>query len=93
MYGLNFRRCVCDKIPVAQQDLTSIMRSCPFATGGSADSLPPNQKRNMLYWWYATNHFLICGKRMSGPLPDCLVYAIPRGGGRKETKAILARCN
>jgi hypothetical protein len=76
MYGLNFRRCVCEKIPVRDQDLTSIKRSCPFASAGPAESLPPNEKRNMLYWWYATNFFLICGKGNRGPLPDCLVYAI-----------------
>jgi len=76
MYGLHFRRCICDKIPVADQDLVAIKRSCPFATGGSVDELTANQKRNMLYWWYATNHFLICGKGIRGPLPDCLVYAI-----------------
>jgi len=51
-------------------------RSCPFATGDSACALPNNEKRNMLYWWYATNVFLICGKGCRGPLPECLVYAI-----------------
>lgn len=76
VYGLNFRRCICDKIPIADQDLTSIMSSCPFATGESAKDLSPNEKRNILYWWYATNVFLICGKANRGPLPDCLVYAI-----------------
>jgi hypothetical protein len=30
----------------------------------------------MLYWWYATNIFLICDKGCCGPLPECLVYAI-----------------
>jgi len=76
VYGLNFRLCVCDKIPVADQDLTSIKSSCPFASGGPADCLSANEKRNMVYWWYATNLFLICGKGRHGPLPDCLVYAI-----------------
>jgi hypothetical protein len=38
-----------------------------------------------LYWWYATNVFLICQKANHGPLPCCLAYAIhfeypnPRG--------------
>jgi hypothetical protein len=72
------RHCTCDNrlLPVVDQDLTSIKRSCPFPTGGSANSLPPNEKRNIVYWWYATNIFLICGKGYRGPLPECLVYAI-----------------
>ncbi len=76
VYGLNFHHCICDKIPIANQDLTSIMNSCPFATCESAMDLLPNEKRNMLHWWYATNMFLICGKVKCGLLPDCLVYAI-----------------
>jgi hypothetical protein len=67
---------VSDKVPVANQDLTSIKRSCPFATGDSVNSLSPNQKRNIMYWWYATNIFLIYGKGNCGPLPEYLVYAI-----------------
>jgi hypothetical protein len=78
VYGLDFRRCICDKIPVADQDLASIMGSCPFVTHDSVDDLANNEKSNILYWWYATNVFLICGKKQRGLLPDCLVYAIRR---------------
>lgn len=79
VYGLTFRCCICEKsekIPVADQDLKSIKRSCPFAAGDTADSLSPKLKRNMMYWWYVTNIFLICRKSCQGPLPKCLVYAI-----------------
>lgn len=48
----------------------------PFAASDSARSLLPNEKRNMVYWWYETNIFLICGKGNCGPLPECLLYAI-----------------
>lgn len=76
VYGLTFQRCICEKIPVADQDLESIKRSCPFASGDTAASLLPNLKRNILYWWYTTNIYLICGKGRQGPLPECLVYVI-----------------
>jgi hypothetical protein len=76
VYRLWFQSGICDEVPVANQDLTSIKRSCPFATGDSANSLSPNQKRNIMYWWYATNIFLIYGKGNCGPLPEYLVYAI-----------------
>jgi hypothetical protein len=48
VYGLNFCHCICDKIPIADQDLTSIMSSCPFATGKSAMDLP-KMKRGTCY--------------------------------------------
>jgi hypothetical protein len=35
-----------------------------------------SQKRCMIYWWYATNIYSICGKKHRMKLPDCLVNAV-----------------
>ncbi len=35
-----------------------------------------SQKRCMIYWWYATNIYSICGKKNRMKLPDCLVNAV-----------------
>ena len=32
----------------------------------------------MMYWWYATNVYSLCGKGNRGKLPDCLEYAIKK---------------
>jgi hypothetical protein len=40
------------------------------------DKMTPSHKRNMLFWWYATNVYNISGKSKRGKLPECLEYAI-----------------
>ncbi len=54
MYGVRFLNCVCDAIPVEKLDLDAIHQDCYFATT-ELTHMPNNQKRNMIYWWYATN--------------------------------------
>ena len=75
VYGIRFLRCVCEVIPVKDRNLTTIKEDCYFATD-DIDDMPNNHKRNMLYWWYATNVFSISGKGNRGKLPVCLEYAI-----------------
>lgn len=75
VYGIRFLKCVCVCIPVNNHNLKTIKEDCYFATD-DIDDMPNNHKRNMLYWWYATNVFSISGKGKRGKLPVCLEYAI-----------------
>lgn len=75
VYGIRFLKCVVELIPVKDRNLATIKEDCYFATD-DIDDMPNNHKRNMLYWWYATNVFSISGKGKRGKLPVCLEYAI-----------------
>ena len=74
-YGVRFIGCVCDVLPVGQRDLATIKEDCYFATD-DLDEMTPSHKRNMFFWWYATNVYNISGKSKRGKLPECLEYAI-----------------
>ena len=75
VYGIRFLKCVVELIPVKDRNLATIKEDCYFATD-DIDDMPNNHKRNMVYWWYATNVFSISGKGKRGKLPVCLEYAI-----------------
>jgi hypothetical protein len=70
-----FIKCVCEVIPVNQRNLQAIKEDCYFATD-NLESMSNSHKRNMIYWWYATNVFSISGKGTRGQLPLCLEYEI-----------------
>lgn len=84
VYGIRFVKCVCEVMPVNKRNLSAIKEDCYFAID-DLDSMSNSHKRNMLYWWYATNVFSISGKGTRGQLPLCLEYAIrkehPNPGG------------
>ncbi len=73
--GLRFIACVCDAFPVDNLNLETIKADCYFATDDLAD-ISNTHKRNMVYWWYATNVYCIVGKGKVEHLPLCLEYAI-----------------
>lgn len=75
VYGLRFLGCVCDVIPVADCNLATLKEDCYFATDDLA-KMSNSHKRNMIFWWYATNVFSIVGKHKIGRLPLCLEYAV-----------------
>ena len=75
MHGVSFIVCICDCIKVEDLDLPSIKEDCYFATDKMED-MPNNHKRNMIYWWYATNVYSICGKKKRKELPKCLVHRV-----------------
>ena len=75
LYGVGMVSCVCDTDPVDKLDLEVIREYCHFATK-TVDKMDNGNKRNMLYWWYMTNIYHICGKGKRKPLPSCLLYAI-----------------
>jgi hypothetical protein len=76
MHGTVFRRCICEKVPVDAQDIELIKTCCPFAPDIDVGTMENGKKRFLLYWWYATNLYMICGKKHREELPPCLVYAI-----------------
>ena len=74
-YGIRFAACICDAIPVGSLKLEALKMDCYFATD-ELDSMPNNHKRNMIFWWYATNVYSIVGKGNTERMPLCLEYAI-----------------
>lgn len=76
VYGQNFfAHCICEQMPVRDVDLEAVYNNY-FATTEPLESMSNRLIRNMLYWMYATNVYMICGSKKRGKLPDCLVYAI-----------------
>ena len=102
VYGVNVVVCVCESDPVDGMDLETIRHFCWFATK-DLSKMNNENKRNMLYWWYMTNTYNICGKGRREDPPACLKSAIRkaypsedgwykkfvpgRGGGQKRKHA------
>ena len=74
-YGVSMVLCVCESDPVDKVDLDVVRQYCYFATK-PVDKMDNGNIRNMLYWWYMTNTYHICGKGRRVPVPSCLLYAI-----------------
>jgi hypothetical protein len=77
IHGIQFGVCICKSYPVDNLVLSEIAKTCHFVTMPIAE-MPNNFKRNMIYWWYATNIYLVCGKHNRVALPDCLVWEVRR---------------
>ena len=75
LYGVNTVVCVCETDPVDKVDLEVVREYCYFATSNVKD-MKNGHIRNMLYWWYMTNIYHICGKGKRAPVPKCLLAAI-----------------
>ena len=75
IHDVTFPACICDSVRVEDVDLEAITEDCWFATE-TLEEMSNSHKRNVIYWWYATNHYNICGKRKRKPLPKCLVHKI-----------------
>lgn len=67
--------CLCETDPVNKIDLEVVREYCYFATT-SVSKMDNGKKRNMLYWWYMTNMYGICGKGKREDPPACLKAAI-----------------
>jgi hypothetical protein len=74
-YGLRFDRCVTECFPVDHLILTEIARSNPFVDM-EVSQMENNNRRFILYHWYATNIYNMTGKGNRAKLPDCLIAAI-----------------
>eukprot|EP00581_Thalassiosira_minuscula_P010350 CAMPEP_0183702830 /NCGR_PEP_ID=MMETSP0737-20130205/806_1 /TAXON_ID=385413 /ORGANISM="Thalassiosira miniscula, Strain CCMP1093" /LENGTH=358 /DNA_ID=CAMNT_0025929507 /DNA_START=84 /DNA_END=1157 /DNA_ORIENTATION=- len=74
-YGVRFLTCVCEAIPVKKLNLATIKSDCYVATD-DLEHMTNSHKRNMIFWWYATNVYSIAGKGKIERLPMCLEYAV-----------------
>jgi hypothetical protein len=75
VYGVSTVICICDSDPVDKINLEMVREYCYFATTDVA-KMSNSWKRNMLYWWYMTNTYNICGKGTRAEPPACLKNAI-----------------
>ena len=75
LYGVSMVICICEFDPVGDIDLDELRQYCWFADR-DVDNMTTKQKRNMLYWWYMTNTYNICGAGNRKEPPACLKYAI-----------------
>ena len=75
VYGLSTLQCICVSDPVDDIDLEVIRQYCWFATKDVCNMTNSN-KRNMLYWWYMTNIYNVCGAGRRKDPPACLKAAI-----------------
>ena len=67
--------CVCVTDPVSDIDLEVVAQYCWFATK-EVSKMDNSNKRNMLYWWYMTNMYFVCGAGHRKDPPACLKAAI-----------------
>ncbi len=87
VHGVGMIGCICDLHPVSRLNLQVLKEDCYFAKEEVKD-MTNSQKRCMIYWWYATNIYSICGKKKRMRLPDCLVNSVrtayPEASGTYE---------
>jgi hypothetical protein len=69
------RACICKTDPPKKINLEMVAEYCFFTTMSLKD-MAPSHKRNLLYWWYMTNHYFICGRGVTKEPPECLKAAI-----------------
>ena len=75
VYGISMLQCVTKTNPVERLDLVTVSEDCFFADK-KVEEMNNSEKRCMIYWWYATNIYSICGKNKRRQLPNCLVKAV-----------------
>ena len=74
-YGVSTLICVCETDPVDKINLETERQHCYFATT-DVSKMCNGWRRNMVFWWYMTNTYNICGKGHREEQPVCLKYAI-----------------
>ena len=74
-HGVAMVVCICESDPVELLNLETIREYCWFATMSVA-KMDNRLKRNMLYWWYMTNTYNVCGKGNRKDPPACLKESI-----------------
>jgi len=88
LYGLSMVVCICDFDPVKEIDLDELRQYCWFADRDVV-KMTNKQKRNMLYWWYMTNTYNICGAGKRKEPPACLKYAIRHAYPETDGKYVV----
>ena len=74
-YGFSPVLCICKTDPPEKNNLDMVAEYCYFTTM-SVEDMESRHKRNLLYWWYMTNHYFICGRGVTKEPPECLKAAI-----------------
>ena len=67
--------CICESDPVRLINMEELANYCYYATK-QYSNMDNGDKRFMLYWWYMTNTYNICGKGQRKEVPPCLLAAI-----------------
>jgi hypothetical protein len=75
MHGVEYTTCLAESRPIEELNLDAIAEQCQYVDREVAE-MPNNLKRNILYWWFATNFYQIVGLGERQQLPSCLVCAI-----------------
>lgn len=75
LYGIRMLVCVRKTNPIGKINLQTLKDECWFADK-EVDGMSNSEKRCMLYWWFATNIYGICGSKNRAPLPVCLVASV-----------------
>jgi len=68
---------------VDKTDLEVVGQYCFFATT-EVTNMTNSNKQNMLYWWYMTNTYNICGKGARQKSHACLKAAIHKAYSSKR---------
>jgi hypothetical protein len=75
-YGTHFfSKCVCEECPPDRKVLEELA-DVYFAANKPVAEMSNSEKRNMLYWSYATDIYHVHGWLNRLPLPPCLVFEI-----------------
>ena len=74
-HGLSPVNCICNTDPPSDINLEVVRQHCWFATK-EVSQMDNGNKRNMLYWWYMTNLYNVCGAGERKDPPACLKAAI-----------------
>ena len=72
IYAIKFVECIANTLVVKEIVLDDIIMDYPFATDDQSSIKMNNKEINfLLYWWFASNIFMTCGKKNHVQLPDC----------------------
>ena len=73
--GYGFDECVAKAYPIDDSFLEETATDCWFVSK-EIRNMKPNEKRNVLYWWFMVNVYHIGGKGKRRCPPKCLIKAI-----------------
>ena len=86
--GIHFEKCVTLLFPVRSINLSRIRATMQFGVN-SIEGMPPNHKRNMCYYFYATSIYQIRGVNNRIKLPICIEAAVRGTYPNKKGKSYV----
>ena len=76
-YGINFVQCIRRIFVIEEMIIDALIPECPFVDRTLTSITMENKcKRFLLYWWFSTNMYLVCGRNNRYKLPACLIEAM-----------------